>query len=516
MARAEIAQVIPEWYIPKEQNTTLTPPQQNLIRLSAATDRDAQLPFASGLRHSLNAIAVQNAISPWQVVLAARETEIPEDDDAGRAAMRRMRLDRTMYVGCVHGGNETFLSQLSTLADGPEADLPDRIIFAGDLPGAVDQGTIKQKLLFYDHLMNRVGPVVQKNQQVDATELLNASGDRHPVDSPTIRDGVEKLLKFAIEEMGGKSLSGKNEEEEMLRLMQVQISGTPSEHVTELSADLSFDDALFRYIQWIREAPNRDNPQRKGLNSGTWVATLPPEIRQHYAKRYEQARDRLLDPVIRLIRRGVAVYSTEGNEDMEDSLENITYGLETPITMSTFEGDDFHITKKLIGIRGKSTYHLLVPFDILRRKHMSFPDMMNIQSEVEQVRADGLEVIMVAHLQLDWGRHYPGQQPRGEAAQMIGTLQQALAVFQPHQLVYPHQHFEMPEAPDQNAKYFAGSDGNTVVTYLPLGTIGEHTVPARERLRGPNILFEHGKQRQPVQRRPGNPVLPETIMNAAS
>lgn len=474
----------PSWYVPPTQRPEITSEQHNTLAVNAAMDQIAGRHFPQNLRQGIKSVATENNISPWDVVRMIRESDNPEQ----AAEIRKKYQEKTIYFGCIHGGSPEFVTQLNTLANSADIDLPETIVFGGDLSGAIEQRTIRQKQLFYDYLMNRASPLLSANPDLPLNELLEASGSRPPADSPTIHDGVVKLLRFALSEMGGHDLSNKSEDIEIKRLIHQQMRPGESLPSDEELQQLDTDEQLDGYIRWIRA---------NNLNSGTWVGTLPKNIRQAYMDQYQQAAESLAEPLLRLKERNVEIIWVEGNEDNCLSLDAISHGLDRVFdTQEYFEGLGIPCERQISGKDGKATYHILVPFSPLRDiETVPLEKILGVLSDVRKAREQGKAVVMVAHAQLDWTRHYPGQKASGYNAKVGETLQTLLEMYQPDELIYPHQHAEMPAVPDINAKYV---EGQTVVTYLPLLKKGELTLPIQDR-RGRTITLFGGK-RHPVRR----------------
>jgi hypothetical protein len=288
--------------------------------------------------------------------------------------------------------------------------------------------------------------------------------------------------------MGGDDLRGKDEEVEIKRLIFQQINPENQIPEDEELLRLDTDKQLSDYILWMRA---------KNLNSGTWVGTLPDNIRQAYMNQYRQSAEDMARPLLKLKEKGVRILWVEGNEDNRLSLEAISHGLERPFdTQEYFERLGIMCERKIRGFDGRTTFHILAPFFPLRDfETVHTEELDELDRQVKRARDLGKTVIIVAHAQLDWSRHYPGQEASGYNARVAEALKKLLQRYEPDELVYPHQHWEMPESPKHNAKY---TEGTTVVTYLPLLQKGELDIPIHAR-RGRNITLFGGK-RHPIRR----------------
>lgn len=408
---------------------------------------------------------------------------IPEKGEIEITPENRQDFHITKYVGCYHGGDEFTQNWLRELVNGPDYELPDTIVFSGDLPGAMNGRTITQKALFYNSVMNVAGPLLSTTPDISPENLLNTHIEQLNPESPTIRDGVVKLLEFAVNEMGMMEKSGPELDSLVRQLAMWQIKYHPYDNMPEISDDMTSDQLFYNYIKWIKNTPSEG---KFGLNSGTWVGTLPIMIREKYLAQYQKSMEFLGDQIVYLQdNRGVNIIWVEGNEDMQVSLNAIAHDLDPDVVFNPqayLENCGIKCVKELTGIRNGTEYLILAPFNVLKNPSSTTPEQIElILQEVGQARKDGLTVNLIAHGQLDWGRHFPGQTAKGEAAIIIANLQRLLEFFHPEQLTHAHQHNIMPGSPDINAKFIYEPTG-TVVTYLPLNTLGEQItkIPKQE------------------------------------
>ncbi|OGG04304.1 hypothetical protein A2Z33_04100 [Candidatus Gottesmanbacteria bacterium RBG_16_52_11] len=469
---AEIVPGAHEWHIPPSQETGISPGRKTRLDDAAALDRSTGSHFPSALRLEIESAAVDNNVDRSLVIGSYRASLSPEK----AAEIRRKYEDRMFYIGCIHGGSPELLSHLNELADAREADLPDTVFLGGDLPGAKDLSTVRQKKLFYDNLMNRVNLLVSQNPDISPAEILGSTAGAAGTESPTIRAGAIRLLRFAIEDMGGTKLTDPGDLTPLLSLARQQMKAYPVADLPAITDETPPDGVLGTYISWIRQAVAE--PPAVGLNSGTWVKTLPKEIRQNYMDQYEESARQLSLPLLKLKGRGVKIVWIEGNEDMPAGQDAISHGLDRVFdTQKYLEGMGINCTKEISGLRSKATYHILVPFNELKYLGNVPEDRLElIADEVSQARSEGLEIIMLAHHHLDNRRHAPGRKPGKQDVLMIDNLKSLIHRYRPRQLIYAHQHGEMPEIPDVNAKY---AYDHTMVSYLPLESIGEYDAPAK-------------------------------------
>lgn len=380
------------------------------------------------------------------------------------------------YVGCVHGGSPESLRALAALAEDPLKH-PDILILGGDIPGAANQKTIRQKQLFYDYFMNRVNAALSADPELSSADLLNQSGPGAPEDSPTIRDGILKLLSFALRDMGGQKIADSDIGSAALRLAYRQIAEHPLEGLTEINP-VDGDKDLASYIDWVKG---------KKLNSGTWVATLPAEIRQTYAEQYVETATALHSVFAQLQQSGTRIFWLEGNEDNPESISLITNGLDVDISPSAmFDSLGIRPIAGIEVLETEHSVHILVPFFAVKNETYKdrLKDLFRLMMTAEE---KGKRVIMVTHLQPDWSVHYPGQAAKGEEAVKIERLHRLIDFFGPDTVVYPHQHWEIKNRPHPDAVYELRNGSNdktpTDAYFLPLTNISLLTVSRDKRRR---------------------------------
>jgi hypothetical protein len=458
-----------DWYVPQEQILRFSSEQEIQILDASLADRLAQsqgiYQFPKQLRHAIEQVGDQNHISRFDVTRMLRERQHP--DLVGE--VRNQSQDRIRYYGCIHGGSPEFVTELEALANGPEEELPHVIILGGDIGGATQQRTIKQKQLFYDYLMNRAGPLLRSTPDISQDDLLNAPGDAPPADSPTIRDGALKLLRFAYEEM----------------------AEYPQERVEEEMALYQSDEAIYAYVKSLFE---------QKLNSGTWVGQLPAEIRQRYMDQYEAAAKSMAPAFLKLKERGVEILWIEGNEDLKSSLDTISHGLDRVFdTQAYLEGLGISCKRDIGGKTIGSKYMIWIPYTPAWKFQEIQPEIIEtLEAEADAAKEAGFEVIVVGHMQVEWGRHNKEQvAPPGYNADVTNHAHDAIALFKPHQVWHNHQHWEMRERPDDpNAKFI---HEGAMVSYMPLLNSGEYNTPKRERVKREGATI-FGRNREPLHR----------------
>lgn len=372
-------------------------------------------------------------------------------------------FERTIFLGCTHGQAEA-AKKLTKIALLPSNQLPDRLILIGDLPG--QKNTERQKKLIYNYFLNRLNPIIDANPNMDTHDLLDLPGVNPPEDSPTIRDGAVKLLTFALRVMGEKTITDSNIEPEIKNLARWQMSHSPYETMIQTDEKSSLDDVLSAYIHWIREVPSEN---RHGLNSGTWVGTLPDDIRKTYVTQYKEPAEAQVIPLLALKGRGVDIIYLEGNEEMPDSLQAMTQGLENPFDTELYLNSlGITCTNTLKFISTETTNYILVPFRVLKYPELIPKNILqNIETEI--MCNKNKKFVMVAHYQPIWEKHFPGQAPIKEPAEMIPRFIKLIERFHPDELIYSHQHVETQGEKHINRKFTIGTSYSTHLPALGIG-----------------------------------------------
>lgn len=307
---------------------------------------------------------------------------------------KKVYLERIVYVGCIHGGNEDIYDRLNILTKYP----PDYLIFAGDITGSSEIEHLKKH--FYDEK--------EKNPQ-----------------SPY---------------------------------------------------------AGFPYF-------------------GDWAARLPKAKREALISTLPQNAKRLLAIIQKIKKQGTKVYIVEGNWDNHrvSGIKTIAGGDITSVfdTQKFFKTHGFSFINKLKTLQTKTTLHIFLPYiTLLHFDSISGQKIREVERKVAEIRSKSKTVIMVGHAEANWQIHHLNKkniEVSGERRIVIKNFGHAMALFQPDEVIYPHQHArirdEQGNLVDVNAKYLlrvthdgvrlvdnpdiAGDSKQIVAVYVPLGFLAE-------------------------------------------
>lgn len=308
---------------------------------------------------------------------------------------KEIYLERIVYVGCIHGGNEDIYNRLDTLAKYP----PDDLIFAGDITGSAE---------------------------------------------------IERLKKHFYEE----------------------------------------------------KQNNPQSPYTKFEYFGDWAATLPKERREGLFSTLAQNAERMLKIIQKIQKQGTTIYIVEGNWDNPQisgihaiAGKDIT---EVFDTHKFFHRHGFSFISKLEIIQTKTTLHILLPyitllnFDLIPRQKLQ-----EVKQAITEARKQEKAIVMVGHAEANWKVHHLQQNQgyiAGERGKVIKNFGFAMALLQPDEVIYPHQHSRIRDERgnliDVTAKYIlkVAHDGvcliddpdsinsnnkQIVATYVPLGYFAE-------------------------------------------
>jgi Icc-related predicted phosphoesterase len=326
---------------------------------------------------------------------------------------RRLYLERFVYVGCIHGGNEEIFRRLEALVNDP----PDYLVFTGDLTGSAE---------------------------------------------------IEKLKKHFYDEK----------------------EGSPKGRF-----------AAYTYF-------------------GNFAATLPKEKREELLAGLSVAAKHLLKVIEKIKKAGTKIYIIEGNWD-NPLVSGIKAIAGTDIkdvfdTRSFFAENEYHFINNLKVLKTKTTLHIFLPYiTLLHFDHVSKYKIREVEHEIIEAQYQNKTIVLVGHAEANWMVHHLSHLhpptgkglPRksegfyGERREVIRNFGRVMAIFKPHEVIYPHQHGRIRDEKEYllslEAKYLLGIvhphrkklDGyvrlvtnpthltdNTdkiIATYIPFGYLGE-------------------------------------------
>jgi Icc-related predicted phosphoesterase len=402
----------------------------------------------------------------------------------------RSSYERIMYVGCVHGGDQALIDRLAALAQDP----PHVLIFTGDLTGAEEMEEFKQR--FYNFVAKRARTVLSENPVVSDDELLEYVGLAPPMPNMTIKEGYLHLLAYQLKLQG---FSPTDIDSHLNRLSKQEIA-------REIRTIASY-----RYY-------------------GNWVATLSRPIREAVLSTLERSARRLLEPINQLRSLGVEIVMLEGNWD-NPALSGVRFIAGDDITdyfdtKAFFVSQGLRFVDQLSALETQTTIQVLLPYFTILNYDKQPPDRTEaIRTLITHASASQKAVIMVGHAVVSPHMHrlfIANPDPAAAQTPESRHFMQAIATFQPDEVIYGHEHDPIKDETgrpvDPNAKYLleirgpdaevhvvanpdaiGTSEHQVVVTFLPLKGIAELNMP-RE---GPRKIF--GGNRSPIMLLDANP-----------
>jgi Icc-related predicted phosphoesterase len=308
---------------------------------------------------------------------------------------KQIYLEKIVYVGCIHGGNDEIFNRLISLEKYP----PDYLVFAGDLTGTPEIEKLKNR--FYDD--KRDNP---KSKYKEFTYFGNWA-EKLPINK---RKALLRNLK--------------NNAEKIVRIIQkIQAKGT---------------EILILEGNW-------DNPDLSGINA------------------------------------------LVGN-DIKDVFDTRAY----------FKKHGLNFIDAVSTLSTKTTLHILLPFvSLMHFNQIEKDKLLSINHKIKKARLQSKSVIMVGHAEANWLIHNLNHQnaDKGKERQtVINNFGQAMSLFCPDEVIYPHQHNRIRDEKgrlvDLNAKYLLEARNNGVklierpdldalvthdiiATYIPFGYLAE-------------------------------------------
>lgn len=233
---------------------------------------------------------------------------------------------------------------------------------------------------------------------------------------------------------------------------------------------------------------------------GNWAELFSREKRQELLQNLEFQAEMLLVIIQRLKKLGVKIYILEGNWDSREKTgikslarADIKNVFDVP---KFFSDSGFKFIKKIKTLETKTTLQILMPFmTIFNFQDLSKKEINLIIKAVERSRKSGKDIILVGHAEANWKVHHLvfASTASGERSKVIANFGRAMAIFQPDEVIYPHQHGrirdEKGELINIDSKYilevnskgvrlldeptFKKNKRQILVSYVPMGFLAE-------------------------------------------
>lgn len=247
---------------------------------------------------------------------------------------------------------------------------------------------------------------------------------------------------------------------------------------------------------------NPDSLFHKYNYFGDWAATLPIEKREELLAGLTRAAEKLLPILQRIKKCCTKIILLEGNWDNPDiSGVNKIAGDDIKKVFKTgqyFRKHGFPIINSLKTLETKTTLHIFLPYiTLLKFADLPQGEINGVQRIVAKAKKQGKTIVMVGHAEANWRMHHLYEkepQVFGQRGKVIGNFGRAMALFCPHEVIYPHQHArirdENGELVDIDSKYVLhvsrggvrlvenseavlSDEKSIVATYVPLGFLAE-------------------------------------------
>ncbi|MBI4021919.1 MAG: hypothetical protein HY372_01035 [Candidatus Andersenbacteria bacterium] len=375
--------------------------------------------------------------------------------------------ERFVYVGCVHETTNNIVERLSALVSNP----PDYLIFGGDVTGSHELETFKR--LFYNLVYNRargeIGIGTEHEANITDTELLAYVGRTPPCPGHTLQDGYEDLMRYQY------TLQGSPAEE-----AQQQLSASEIAHgIRHIARDFTY--------------------------YGPWVKTLSRPVREAVVRTMQTDAEKLLAAIQPLQQRDIKVIMLGGNWDNAQNTRDNMVGEDIEVfdTIPFFRQHGIEFFDAISCISTDKTVHIFIPYWELARgfshDESTVTRLNNAMAQVIYGCREGKTIIVVAHAEPNWQAHNVSSaaEPTGDRQITIKALGACLALLQPDEIIYPHQHNLLRDADNielpANTKYLIrpASNGvqlvcdksqfshtrNIIATYVPYQRLAALTAP---------------------------------------
>ena len=236
---------------------------------------------------------------------------------------------------------------------------------------------------------------------------------------------------------------------------------------------------------------------------GNWIAQQSRNIRQTLITSIGNSTSKLLKKILTIKKHCSHVVLLEGNwdnpvisgvkmiagKDIKDNFQ----------TKEEFRRSGLSLVDRLETIETDATLHILLPYiTLLYFGKISKDRLREVAYRADTVRREGKTIVMVGHAEANWKIHHLSGDDKlfGERAIVVSNFGRAIALFQPHEVIYPHQHAklqdEQGEVVDVDTKYLLAVERNTervrlvndadsnqiqkdevIATYLPFGYVAE-------------------------------------------
>ena len=247
---------------------------------------------------------------------------------------------------------------------------------------------------------------------------------------------------------------------------------------------------------------NRESVYRQYAYFGDWAATLPLSRRRELLATLEPHAARLLKIIRKIKNPKTKIYILEGNWDNPQiSGVRAIAGKDISAVFDTqafFHNHGFPFTNRPSLILAETSLHILLPYiSLLHLKNNNKLFINKFRKAVSQYKKLGKSVVMVGHAEANWRIHHLNRQYNQltiERKTVIDNFGRLMAIFQPDEVIYPHQHARLHDEQgnllEADSKYalhvrqngvslvedadsIRKDDATILASYIPLGFLAE-------------------------------------------
>lgn len=242
---------------------------------------------------------------------------------------------------------------------------------------------------------------------------------------------------------------------------------------------------------------------------GDWVKTWPLEKRKSLLETLSAGVSKLTEVIKKIEKKGTEILILEGNWDNPivsgvrmiagNDIKNVFD------TREYFIRKGFNIISNIKILNTKTAIHILLPYiTLLNFDFIPKRKLMEMKKEIVNAENQNKTVIMVGHAEANWKIHHLMHTVPltvKERQTVIHNFGRAIAIFRPHEVIYPHMHSRIRDEKEYllslDMKYLLeivkshrekeegyvrlvtdtnrirNLDGKVIATYIPFGYMGE-------------------------------------------
>lgn len=236
---------------------------------------------------------------------------------------------------------------------------------------------------------------------------------------------------------------------------------------------------------------------------GNLAKTLPTQVRRKLLTSVKISVSKLIKEIQSIKRSNTHIVLLEGNWD-NPATSGVNMIASSDIkyffhTKKEFIQSGLRFVSQMEILETEATLHILLPYiTLLRFNKVSADRLRDVARSVDKAREDKKTIVMVGHAEANWKIHHLSGDDKlfGERSIVVSNFGRAIALFQPHEVIYPHQHAKLQDEQgavvDVDTKYLLAVERNTervqlvnhadsneipkdevIATYLPFGYVAQ-------------------------------------------